>query len=273
MTKLHFLKSVTDTINTSLIFQSDTSLIVFDGGFSSETDYLHEYLLDLGGHINTWYLTHAHSDHVSAIYDMLQRYDDVIIDKVCYNFPDDEWLDRLDKSGESVGLARIIRQTLSDKHIPVDTVQANDFYEFEGFSVRVLRVPDPLITNDCINNSSVVYRVEVGHQSVIILGDLGVEGGRQLLEKVDSALIKADYCQMSHHGQNGVEREVYEAIRPSYCIWPTPSWVWHNLGKGGYDTGIYNTIVTRGWISAMHCVKRHYLMIDGTQVIDFESEA
>ena len=73
---------------------------------------------------------------------------------------------------------------------------------------------------------------------------------------------------MAHHGQNGVSRECYEAIRPTYCLWPTPSWLWDNLGSGGYDTGIFNTVVTRGWISALKCVKRHYLMIHGTQVMD-----
>ena len=36
----------------------------------------------------------------------------------------------------------------------------------------------------------------------------------------------------------------------------------------GFDTGIFGTVVTRGWISSLRCVKRHYLMIHGTQVID-----
>jgi hypothetical protein len=110
--------------------------------------------------------------------------------------------------------------------------------------------------------------VEAEGKSILILGDLGVEGGRQLLETVDHALIKADFCQMAHHGQNGVEKNVYEVVRPTYCLWPTPSWLWDNRGDGGYDTGIFNTVVTRGWISAMHCVKRHYVMTAGTQVID-----
>ena len=48
MTKLHMLKSVTDTINTSLIFESDSYLIAFDGGFPSEAEYLHSYIKELG---------------------------------------------------------------------------------------------------------------------------------------------------------------------------------------------------------------------------------
>ena len=268
MAKLHFLKSVTDTINTSIIFETADSVIVFDGGHESEMEYLHEYLVGLGGHVNTWFLTHAHNDHVNAIFVMLDKYDDVTVDKVAYHFPSDQWLDALAPGGEGITMARAVRKTLQDKRIPIDTVQAGDLYSFDDLTVRVLRVPDENIVTDFVNNSSVVYRVETDGKSVMILGDLGAEGGRQLLDIVDPALIKADYCQMAHHGQNGVEKEVYHAIRPTYCLWATPSWLWENRGPGGYDTGIFNTVVTRGWISEMHCVKRHYLMTDGTQVID-----
>ena len=90
----------------------------------------------------------------------------------------------------------------------------------------------------------------------------------QLLEDVDHAELKADFVQMAHHGQGCVNRDCYAAIMPTYCLWPTPSWLWDNMGPGGYDTGIFGTVVTRGWISSLRCVKRHYLMTKGTQVID-----
>ena len=54
MAKLHFLKSVTDTINTSFILESGDTLVVVDGGFPSETPYLYEYLKGLGGHVTAW---------------------------------------------------------------------------------------------------------------------------------------------------------------------------------------------------------------------------
>ena len=272
MAKLHFLKSVEDTINTSIAVENGSSLIMFDGGHGCETEYLHEYLLGLGGHIDAWFLTHAHDDHVQAIYKMLDKYDDVTVDKVCYNFPSDEWLIQNDGSGEGIDMARNLRRCFTEKQIPTDTVHVGDFYEFDGMTVRVLRVPDETITGNSINNSSTVYRMEADGKSVLILGDLGVEGGYQLLEITDPSLIKADYVQLAHHGQNGVTREVYEAIRPSYCLWATPTWLWNNWGNGGYDTGCYNTVVTRGWISAMHCVKRHYLMQEGSHVIELGDE-
>lgn len=272
MAKLHFLKSVADTINTSIIFENGSSFIVFDGGQACETEYLHEYLLGLGGHVDAWFLTHAHDDHVQAIYTMLDKYNDVTVDKVCYNFPCDEWLIEHDCGDEAIRMATNLRRCFTEQKIPVDTVQVGDLYELDGMTVRVLRVPDESITCDPINNSTTVYRVEVDGTSILILGDLGAQAGLQLLEITDPALIKADYVQMAHHGQNGVTREVYEAVRPDYCLWPTPSWLWDNRGPGGYDTGIYQTVVTRGWISAMHCVKRHYLMTEGTQIIELRGE-
>lgn len=268
MPKLHLLKSVTDTINTSLIVESESSLIVFDGGFACEAEYLQEYLCNLGGHVDAWFLTHAHKDHVEACYTTLQQCNDITVDRVCYDFPADEWLSAYDPGGEGVEMACRLRQVCAEKMIPVDTVQAGDLYGYDNFSVRVLRTPDEAITVNPINNSSVVYRVEAGDVSVIILGDLGVEGGRQLLETVSPQLIRADYCQMAHHGQDGVDRSVYEAIRPRFCLWCAPSWVWDNLGAGGYDTGRLKTLIVRGWISELRCVERHYRMIDGTSVIE-----
>lgn len=274
MVKLHMLKSVTDTINTSLIFQSDSSLVVFDGGFPSEADYLHEYLLSLGGHVDAWFFTHIHDDHVSACFTILKKYRDIRVDRACYHFPSDEWLDKHDPvqgNQRTVDITAIMRDTFAASGTEIVTVEKDEVYAFDGFSIRILRTPDEAITGNPINNSSCVFRVEADSEkksSLIILGDLGVEGGRQLLETNDPALIKADYCQMAHHGQSGVDRPVYEAIRPRFCLWCTPSWVWDNMGPGGYDTSGLRTVVVRGWMSDMRCVEKHYRMIDGDHVIE-----
>ena len=117
-----------------------------------------------------------------------------------------------------------------------------------------------------------MFRVEVDGKSILFLGDLEPDGGRELIETVDHALLKADYVQMAHHGQGGVEKEVYEIVKPTYGLWPTPSWLWDNMGPGGYDTGAFRTVIVRGWISSLRCVKKHYRMTEGTQVIDLAAD-
>ena len=143
-------------------------------------------------------------------------------------------------------------------------------YNFGDISVSVLQTPDENITENAINNSSCVFSVGVNGKKILFLGDLGVEGGQRLLAHVDKDVLRSDYVQMAHHGQSGVERAVYEAIQPRFCLWCTPSWLWDNIDRkiGLYDSGVYKTLIVRGWISEMRCVERHYRMIDGTQVIE-----
>ena len=271
MAKLHFLKTLTDTINTSFILESGDTLLVVDGGYVTETPYVYEYLKSLGGHVTAWFLTHFHDDHYGCFFTMLNEHPDIVIDKVYCTFPADELL-----TGSEVKQTALLTETWlrimrdSFKHFNVSVVEpsAGDVYTFDGgnVTVRVLQTHGEEFTT--INDSSTVLRFEADGKSILFLGDLASAGGRRLVETVDHALLKADYCQMAHHGQGGVDQDCYEVIRPTYCLWPTPSWLWNNMGTGGYDTGPFQTLITRGWISAMHCVKRHYLMTEGTHVID-----
>lgn len=278
MARLRFLRSLTDTINTSFIFESGDILVVVDGGFPSEAPHLYETLKELGGHVTAWFLTHFHDDHFGAFLTILQEHPDITVDKVYCNFPSADFI-TTNEPKQSVRPAaewvEIMRNTLTDTHMNVVTVQRGDLYEFDGgrITVRVLRTPDEAITANPINNSSCVYRFEVDGKSLLFLGDLGVEGGNQLMELTSPEWLHADYLQMAHHGQNGVSRECYEAIHPTYCFWPTPSWLWDNMGPRGYDTGAFQTVIVRGWMSGLRCVKRHYRMTDGDQIIDLGADA
>lgn len=273
MAKLYMLSSTTDTINTAFVLQSGETVMVVDGGFPHEAEHLHRVLRDLGGRVDAWFLTHAHDDHISALFTVLRQYEDIRVEKVYYNFPSDEFLCRhllRQRDLTTQELLDTLRGTLEAYGVPTVTVETGDQYEFDGFRVRVLRTPDETITNNAVNNSSCVYRVELAEtgESILFLGDLGVEGGHQLLETTPAELVRADYVQLAHHGQLGVSREVYEAVRPRFCLWCTPSWLWDNMGPNGYDTGHYQTVVVRGWMSSLGTVERHYRMTDGDQIIE-----
>ena len=275
MRKLHMLSSTTDTINTAFILQWGETVLVVDGGFPHEAEHLHRVLREVGGRVTAWFLTHAHDDHISALFTMLEQYDDIQVGKVYCHFPSDEFLCRMEPRQRKLSTQELLdtlRRTLVQRNIPTVTVETGDCYDFDGFCVRVLRTPDETITHKGINNSSCVYRVELPRESILFLGDLGVEGGHQLLKTTPPELLRADYVQMAHHGQQGVSREVYEAISPRFCLWCTPSWLWDNMGPNGYDTGHYQTVVVRGWMSSLGCVERHYRMMDGDQAIQLLGE-
>lgn len=275
MAKLYMLSSTTDTIHTAFVLQSGKTVIAVDGGFPHEAEHLHRVLLQLGGKVDAWFLTHAHDDHISALFTMLQQYQDIQVGKVYCGFPPDEYLCAWQPRQRMLSTQELLdtmRGTLKMRNIPLIAVEKGNCYAFDGFCIRVLRTPDASITYNAVNNSSCVYRVEMEKtgESILFLGDLGVEGGHQLLESTDPALLRADYVQMAHHGQRGVSRQVYEAIRPRFCLWCTPSWLWDNVGPGGKNTGHYQTPEVRGWMDSLGSVEKHYRMTDGDQIIELD---
>ena len=161
MAKLYMLGSTTDTINTAFILQSGETVMVVDGGFPHEAEHLHRVLRELGGKVDAWFLTHAHDDHISALFTMLEQYPDIRVDKVYYNFPSDEFLCRhlvMQRYFTTEDLLKTLRGALEDHNIPTVTVETGDRYDFDGFAVRVLRTPDEAFTNNAVNNASFIRK-------------------------------------------------------------------------------------------------------------------
>ena len=269
MVKMHMQKSVTDTINTSFIIESEKGLLVVDGGFATECENLYAKLKELGGHVTGWFLTHPHTDHVNCLREMIKTHlGDIKIDMLYYNFPSVEIMNKfIPEGGENGDWLQGFYDDIAPFNVNTVICEKDDVYNFGDVTVRVLRVHNDAAPNNFSNNSSTVYRLETENSSVIFLGDLGVEGGHHLLEVAPPELLKADYCQMAHHGQQGVSKEVYEVINPDYCLWCTPTWLWDNKGPEGYDTGKYKTVVVRGWMSEIK-IKKHYIMQQGPFVIE-----
>lgn len=131
--------------------------------------------------------------------------------------------------------------------------------------IDVLRTYNPEITENAGNNSSSVYKMNVQGTKILFLGDLGIEGGEELLSLNKEAIKNMDYVQMAHHGQAGVNEDVYQVIDPKYCLWPTTDWLWKNEGKA------YKTDETKKWVKALH-VKKNYVADNGTVRIELKKK-
>jgi len=270
MSILHMLKSATDTICESFVYEDDGVLLVIDGGFESEAETLYTKLKELGGSVSSWVFTHAHDDHMGAFCRLLTDHgDEIHVEKLYYNFPDDELLLRYEPTSEAETRKYLpwIRELAAKYGIETVKMRRGEVYAFGNAKVHMLREPLNDITGNFINNSSLVFRMDVNGKRVLFLGDLGTEGGRHLLETVPEEELRSDYVQMAHHGQRGVRRDVYEAIRAEVCLWCTPTWLWDNMGPEGYDTGRFETVIVRGWISELRA-KKHYVNMNGPHAIE-----
>lgn len=241
-------------------------VIVIDGGMPGDAPYLRQFLKGLGGKVEAWFLTHPHLDHVDAFIDIIRKPDGIEIGRIYASLPTEEWMKNYDR--QSATTLVNLNKALHDAHrTPVELICGADFI-FDNVRVKVLAIRNPEILTGTVNNSSVVLRVWDSGKSVLFLGDTGPEAGEKLLHSKYAQYLRSDYVQMAHHGQDGAGEDVYKAIQPSCCLWPTPVWLWNDDNGGGMGSGPWKTLETRKWMKDMG-VKRNYVTgVDGLTKIE-----
>ena len=242
-------------------------LIVVDGGWRENSEYLLNQIKAKGGHVQAWLLTHPDTDHVGALAEILYQHNgEITIDGIYYSLLDDAWYQEKDANVASMvsylkgALALVPPQTLHGD------ITAGQVIEAGPAKIQVLNRPYQM-KNDFVNNSSVAYLVSLNGTNTVFLGDLAQAGGEQLMAEVDLRALDCDIVQMAHHGQNGVGYEVYKALRPRICLWPTPQWLWDNDSGAGPGSGYWKTMETRNWMVRL-AIEAYYCTKDGDQVIE-----
>ena len=270
MTELYLLGNSTHSQMFGCVIITKGKTVVIDGGAQGDRDQLYRFLTEKsGGYVDAWLFTHAHHDHIGAFCELCYEYPQIKIEKIYHCFPSFEILKALGARGEwEISLwnrtETLFNTRFRDK---LYRVSKGDELMIGGIKITVLRVFNEAITDNFVNNSSTVYRIDGEKSSVLILGDLGEEGGDEVMAECEKSLLMTDYTQMAHHGQWGVKKEFYEYIRPKKCIWPTPEWLWNNDNGKGFDTHYWQTVRVREWMEALG-VTEHIVEKDGTQKIE-----
>lgn len=266
---------IRDTQKTKLIQLSDNTsrqmmgyvlktnkgkIIVIDGGTTGDTDNLVRILKQNGGKVDMWFLTHAHDDHAGA-FTQIANNDEIKIEKVCASLNDKEWYEENEPARAEFS-KNLIDTVNSEKFKnKVITPSLNDKLEIDNINIEILGIRNPEITENPGNEQSMVIKFDTGKTTLLILGDTGEKSSAKLLQNQKEKL-KSDIVQMSHHGQAGATEELYKAVSPTICLWPTPDWLWDNDNGGGKNSGPWKTLETRSWMENMG-VKKNYVEKDG----------
>lgn len=262
-------------MNCYVIKTINNKLIVIDGGGSvtSNTGYLYEKLQEISGQevpqVEAWFLTHLHDDHVtefnSLVKDSSKKID---IKNVYFNLPSKKFMNS-SESGKYSYLFDDVKASYDKLYgagsfdaIGGKNVFEGDVIEIDGVKIDILLTVTDEEKESNINDTSLIFKATIAGNTVMFLADTYIHEGQRLLDKYGSAL-KSDVVQVSHHGQNGVRQNVYQAIDPDVCLWPSPIWVFNN------HPGIYQTPEVRNWMKALG-VKYHYVTgVSLTQSISF----
>ena len=268
----------------SYVIQSPTGRIaVIDGGSDAggtgifggggpeiDATYLKNFLLARGGHVDDWFISHPHTDHVSILTSILESptLDGLTIDNIYAQLPSESWLEQYE-SVNMLPATRAFKAALAARGRSVIQPTLGQEIVLDGLKFQVLTVVDE--SNDITdpNDYSMVLRLTTPDTSVLFLGDLGLEGGKLLLAGEFGDKLASDYVQMAHHGNWAVGREVYEAVAAKYALWPAQGWLYD--APQGNPEG-YDSWKVRQWMEELG-VQKNYVMKDGLVQLDLPMSA
>ena len=178
--------------------------------------------------IAAWIFTHLHGDHVGVFNCFsLDHHDDVIIERLYFNFPKEEEIAASDSPymlDDTIYRFTQFRKNLADFYadVPVVKLHSGNRFAVRNAQFEVLYAYDDLypqtILDGGMNENSLLLKMTVDGQTVLWTGDFAFLATDLVLREYDTAL-KADILQMAHHGWNGTA-SLYAAIDPTYAILP-----------------------------------------------------
>ena len=253
----------------SYMIKTDSGkVIMIDGGNykrPEDAENLYNVIMEAGGRVDAWFITHAHSDHIGAMVYIFEKYGNVIdIGTMYLDFPERDWLVKV--NGECIK--------------PNDTWCTDEFLRYlKEFNIHCEKPEKGMvidlgvrfeILNEALrgyeryqdaNDPGVCIKAYFKNREVLFLGDLGVAAQNELIKDAGEKL-RCDIVQMAHHGQEGVDIDLYRKVMPKVCLWPTPDWLWNNDSGEGIGSGKWQTLLTRLWMDELG-VREHYVAKDG----------
>lgn len=209
-------------------------LIVVDGGWKEDADYVRRVIRGLGRKVDAWILTHPHRDHAGAFTEIYKKPGKLKIKKVyAVDMAPPEVC--LEKSPWDETEVYETWQTLDIANLQY--VHAGDTFEVKGLSFEIFNAYDAYVdalSNDLLNDGSMLFRVTAVNESMLFCADVGKRMSDYLLEKYGDAL-QSDYIQMGHHGNGGLKESFYRSIGAKAAFFDAPDWLMQDT-SGRYTT-------------------------------------
>ncbi len=248
----------------------NNKLIIIDGGTQKDSENLLKYIKKHNRKVDAWFITHPHIDHMGAFCELLSGNYNISVEKVYTSLSSLEWYKKNNDDNTYSEVEEFFNIIQNEKiKNKIIEVNVNDEIVVDDVKVEILGIKNEEIIVNSINNSSIILKTYIKDKSILFLGDSGEESGRKFFKNTTKEKIKSDYVQMAHHGQAGVELNLYKIINPTYLLWPTPIWLWNNDSGNGEDSGNWKTKQTREFVKSLN-IKKNYISKDGDITIKIE---
>ncbi len=191
----------------SILLQQGTAQVLIDGGAGNTVlTRLGEELPYFDRTIEVVIATHPDKDHLEGLLHVLEKYQVSLV--VLPHVPHTsqlqaEWLSRLQEAVEEKKIA--YRFAVAGQQITTGPLQL----------IVLNPVSEASATTSKTNNASVITRVDFSDLSLLLSGDAEVAVERDLVSRVDPALLDVGVLKAGHHGsQTSTSQELLDATTP-----------------------------------------------------------
>lgn len=188
-----------------LVTSPGGATILVDGG--PDEDAVAVHLAQLGiRRLDMVVATHQHADHVEGLPQVLARFPvGVVLEPGC---PQD------------LPAYADFTQAIADEHLPVRYPRTGDEFQVGDVHMDVLSPPDCFQgTNSEPNNDSIVIRLSIGEDVVLLTGDAEVDAQDAMLQDpVVAAELIAPVFKVPHHGGDTSADGFFQAVHPQVAL-------------------------------------------------------
>lgn len=194
---------------------SEGGLIVIDGGYIQNSEYVKSVIMKAGGTVDLWIVTHPHRDHAGAFIKLAQDKSIKIKKVVTVKIPEKVFVS---EHQYGYSLFKSFYNVLSGMKNVV-YVNKDDVIRFKGLKIRFFSAyskKQKFSSTDIyfLNVYSLVFRISGKNKSILFTGDIYKDQADELAREYGSKL-KSDYLQAPHHGRLNKEPVYfYETVAP-----------------------------------------------------------
>lgn len=222
--------------------------VLIDGGWDDDSWRTLNLILDHGGHVDAWILTHPHQDHISAFLNLYEHGYDFTVDRIYAIDLDAEYYASVVELFDG-GYEFFERfQDIASKLDNVQYVHTGEHYDLIGLDMEILNAyekDNPLYEGDPANTGSMMFRLTAPQgKTMLFCADNRREESKYLIETYGESL-KSDYLQVAHHGTGAtLSVEFDELVDPEVAFFDLPEW--QVLNPDGYSRPFYDFFIERG---------------------------
>jgi beta-lactamase superfamily II metal-dependent hydrolase len=202
-------------------------LIVIDGGWAGDADYVRSVIGRYGNQVDAWIITHPHQDHAGAFNEIFADPQGITVKAVYDNGFDYEFIESVGEPYDDITVMEnyhALTQALEETQdtgdgggtasgTTITHLKRGDSVNICGLTVDVLNAFDDVVKAnvgseaDYQNNAALLLLISSPNSSMLFCSDIKFNMEDCLLPALGG--VTCDYVEVAHHGNWGFSLETY----------------------------------------------------------------